>query len=175
MHQAVIAVLIILIAAFLIWGLPALYREKPRSLTPGHSADGSHTQRRFMAAAAPLPIGQDFGPQSQKEKHGGWHSHLHADPALEWYSWHDRFRKEKHGGWHSHLHADPTLEWYRKDGDDSARGGGKKPLKENYGEPPGLIRAVHRDELGFRGWSDMPGDYECNSASSVSAYVQRSA
>lgn len=66
---------------------------------------------------------------------------------------------------------------------ESMLGPGKLPAgpplitlhKEHYGEPPGLIRAVHRDELGFRGWADMPGDYEGNSASAVSAYVQRSA
>ena len=45
-------------------------------------------------------------------------------------------------------------------------------LKENYGEPPGLVRSL---DLGSRGWSDMPGDYEGNSASSVSAYILRSA
>lgn len=69
--------------------------------------------------------------------------------------------KETHGGWSNHLHADPSLQWYRK--------------KENYGDPPGMIRAVHQDELGFRGWADMPGDYEGSSASAVSAYAERSA
>lgn len=48
-------------------------------------------------------------------------------------------------------------------------------VKERYGEPPGMLRAVHRDELGFRGWADMPGDYEGSSASAVSAYIERSA
>jgi hypothetical protein len=47
--------------------------------------------------------------------------------------------------------------------------------KERYGEPPGFRRAVHHDELGFRGWADMPGDYEGSSASAVSAYMMRSA
>ncbi len=51
----------------------------------------------------------------------------------------------------------------------------EKPAKEGYGEPPGMIRAIHRDELGFRGWADMPGSYEGSSASSVSAYMMRSA
>ena len=51
----------------------------------------------------------------------------------------------------------------------------EKPAKEGYGEPPGMIRAIHRDELGFRGWADMPGSYEGSSASSISAYMLRSA
>lgn len=47
--------------------------------------------------------------------------------------------------------------------------------KENYGEPPGTLRAVHRDELGYRGWADAPGGYEGSTASALSAYVMRSA
>jgi hypothetical protein len=38
-----------------------------------------------------------------------------------------------------------------------------------------MIRAVHQDELGFRGGADMPGDYEGSSASAISADMQRSA
>ncbi len=48
-------------------------------------------------------------------------------------------------------------------------------LKEKYGEPPGFARVLDHKDLGHRGWSDMPGDYEGNSASSVSAYIMRSA
>ena len=51
----------------------------------------------------------------------------------------------------------------------------RAPHREHYGEPPGMIRAVHRNELGFRGWADMPGDYEGSSAGALSAYVERSA
>lgn len=51
----------------------------------------------------------------------------------------------------------------------------RAPKKERYGEPPGGIRAVHHNELGYRGWSDNPGDYEGSSASALSAYVDRSA
>ncbi len=47
--------------------------------------------------------------------------------------------------------------------------------KEHYGEPPGDLRAVHHDELGFRGWADMPGEYEGTSASALSAFIERSA
>lgn len=47
--------------------------------------------------------------------------------------------------------------------------------KEGYGEPPGNLRAVHRDELGYRGWADAPGSYEGSSASAVSAFAMRSA
>lgn len=74
---------------------------------------------------------------------------------------------ENYGSWNHHLHASPSLEWY---GAESFT-----PRKEHYGEPPGMIRGIHQDELGFRGWSDMPGDYEGSSASAVSAYIQRSA
>jgi hypothetical protein len=47
-----------------------------------------------------------------------------------------------------------------------------KTLKEQYGEPPGLLRSLNHKDLG---WSDMPGDFEGNSASSVSAHTLRSA
>lgn len=49
------------------------------------------------------------------------------------------------------------------------------PRKEHYGEPPGNLRAIHHDELGFRGWADMPGEYEGSSASALSAFIERSA
>ena len=80
--------------------------------------------------------------------------------------------RETYSGWNYHLDASPALHWYTDSAKAAAKKGGKK---ENYGEPPGLIRAVHQDELGFRGWSDMPGDYEGSSASAVSAYAMRSA
>lgn len=51
----------------------------------------------------------------------------------------------------------------------------RQAFKEKYGEPPGLDRSLDHKDLGSRGWSDAPGDYEGNSASSVSAYVLRSA
>jgi hypothetical protein len=44
--------------------------------------------------------------------------------------------------------------------------------KEGYGPPPGLRPAVRLCELGFRGWPDMPKEYEGNTASSVSAYAE---
>lgn len=47
--------------------------------------------------------------------------------------------------------------------------------REQYGEPPGLLRAVHHDELGFRGWADMPGEFEGNSVSALLAHVERNA
>jgi hypothetical protein len=123
----------------------------------------------------------DFGPESTdpkaKETHGGWSQHLQSSPAREWYApggQYSQSRKEGHGGWSQHLHASPALEWYAPGGQYAARErfGGRK---EKYGEPPGMLRAVHQDELGFRGWADMPGDFEGSSASAVSAYVQRSA
>jgi hypothetical protein len=52
---------------------------------------------------------------------------------------------------------------------------GRSGYREHYGEPPGMIRAVHQDELGYRGWADNPGDFEGSSASALSAYVDRSA
>lgn len=47
--------------------------------------------------------------------------------------------------------------------------------KDHYGNPPGMIRSLHQDELGYRGWADNPGDFEGSSASSVSGYIERSA
>jgi hypothetical protein len=47
-----------------------------------------------------------------------------------------------------------------------------KGLKERYGEPPGLLRSLDHKDLR---WPDMPGDFEGNSASSVSAHILRSA
>jgi hypothetical protein len=67
------------------------------------------------------------------------------------------------------LWAYPLL---RRERPGAAAGGGNK---ENYGEPPGTLRAVHRDELGYRGWADAPGDFEGSTASALSAYVMRSA
>lgn len=32
----------------------------------------------------------------------------------------------------------------------------KQKQKENYGEPPGTVRALDADELGQRGWADSP-------------------
>lgn len=121
--------------------------------------------------------------RSRKEEHGGWQHHLHADPALEWWGPQGQLtraaaanKKETHGGWRQHLHADPALEWWGPQGQlTRADAKNRSSKKEHYGEPPGMIRAVHHDELGFRGWADMPGDYEGSSASSVSAYMQRSA
>ena len=106
--EAMVIVLVILILiAFVLWGIPLLRREKP-----------NQAEHLF-------------------ERHGGprYHVPVFAPDA-------GRLRKR---------------------------------LKENYGEPPGLIRAVHRDELGFRGWSDMPGDYEGSTASAMSAFIDRSA
>jgi hypothetical protein len=47
-----------------------------------------------------------------------------------------------------------------------------KALKERYGEPPGLLRSLDYKDLG---WPGMPGNFEGNSASSVSAHILRSA
>jgi len=47
--------------------------------------------------------------------------------------------------------------------------------KERYGAPPGMVRAIHHDELGYRGWADAPGDYEANTASAISHAIMRSA
>ena len=58
--------------------------------------------------------------------------------------------------------------------------------KETYGEPPGMVRAAHWDELGYRGWAGVGdrgtgfGDrralvYEANTASSISHMIERSA
>lgn len=82
--------------------------------------------------------------------------------------------KDSYGGVSGHLHADPSLRWYAPGGQlDNGHGNGGH--REHYGGPPGMMRAVHHDELGFRGWADMPGDYEGSSASSVSGYAHRSA
>lgn len=120
---------------------------------------------------------------SRKEEHGGWQHHLNADPSLEWWGPQGQLTraagknatKEAHGGWQHHLNADPTLEWWGPRGQLTRATSKNATKKEHYGEPPGMIRAVHQDELGFRGWADMPGDYEGSSAASVSAYIQRSA
>ena len=116
------------------------------------------------------------GMAGRQETHGTSTNHLDASPSLEWYNWHDRFRKEGHGGWRHHLDASPSLQWFGPGGQyenpHKDTFGGRK---ERYGEPPGMLRAVHQDELGFRGWADMPGDYEGSSASAISAYMMRSA
>lgn len=224
----IIMLIVIVVVAVIFWGIPMLKREKPTAggtlvVTPplppgsagGYGPYGPGTSKMaFVAASAPLPLDQDFGPQStaagkggfaggRAEHHGASTNHLgaapslewydghdrhegmagraehllDASPSLEWYGWHDRFRKEGHGGWRHHLHASPSLEWYGPGGQLAAPhtdsfGG---PRKERYGEPPGMLRAVHQDELGFRGWADMPGDFEGSSASAISAYMQRSA
>lgn len=170
----------------------------PPGSAGGYGPYGPGTSKMAsIAASASLPLDQDFGPQStaaatrsargfaggRAEHHGTGSNHLDASPSLEWYGWHDRFRKEGHGGWRHHLDASPSLEWYGPGGQletpsapvHASVDGFSGSRKERYGEPPGMIRAVHHDELGFRGWADMPGDYEGSSASAVSAYMQRSA
>lgn len=47
--------------------------------------------------------------------------------------------------------------------------------REKYGAPPGMVRAIHHDELGYRGWADAPGDYQANTASAISHMIMRSA
>lgn len=179
---AVIIMLVILVAiAGVFWGVPMLKREKPSkggSLVaappppPGSagSYDPKTSEMAFIAASAPLPLDQDFGPQSTAaatRSAGGFAGG----------------RAEHHGGWRNHLDASPSLEWYGPGGQPESPlapmrasvDGFSGSRKERYGEPPGMIRAVHQDELGFRGWADMPGDYEGSSASAISAYMQRSA
>jgi hypothetical protein len=53
-----------------------------------------------------------------------------------------------------------------------ARGG---PLREGYGPPPGMRRALHHEELGDRGWPSYPYEYTANTASSISHMIERSA
>lgn len=163
---------ILVVIAVIFWGLPVLKREKP-------SKGGS-------LAASPAPPPGSAGGRRRfasgcREHHGTSTNHLDAPPSLEWY-WHDRRQDaregmaghaEHHGGRRHHLHASPNLEWYGPGGQHENRH--KDVRKERYGEPPGMLRAVHQDELGFRGWADMPGDYEGSSASAISAYIQRSA
>ena len=46
---------------------------------------------------------------------------------------------------------------------------------EHYGGPPGRRRGLGFRELGFRGWADMPGEYQGNTASAPSQYIMTSA
>lgn len=201
----IVMLVILIVVAFVFWGIPFITRERPQPT----AAASRPSRGNFLAAATPLPLDTKpepplGGTDQAKEHYGGWNHHLHSDPSLEWYGWHDRFRKEGHGGWNHHIDASPSLEWYSYGqpsgdplADDFGGGVGDTALsiepfaaraegfdarsenfaarKEKYGEPPGMIRAVHQDELGFRGWADMPGDFEGSSASAVSAYIQRSA
>ena len=48
-------------------------------------------------------------------------------------------------------------------------------IREHYGPPPGVYRAITPEELGPRGWTGMPYEYEANTASSISHMIERSA
>ena len=48
-------------------------------------------------------------------------------------------------------------------------------VREHYGPPPGVYRALGLYELGDRGWTDYPYEYEANTASSISHMIERSA
>lgn len=49
------------------------------------------------------------------------------------------------------------------------------PAREGYGQPPGNVRAITHDELGYRGWADAPPAYQGRTASSTSHVIERSA
>jgi len=129
--------LILLVAAFGLWGVPLLTRERPPPTSTLSCGSGG-------SCGAPRVAGRaDAAAPSAKDQEGAAdHSDAPRD-SLEWLDY------------HASLQAPPT--------------------KENYGEPPGLLRAVHRDELGPRGWPDMPPEYEGSSASALSAFMERSA
>jgi hypothetical protein len=56
---------------------------------------------------------------------------------------------------------------------------GQEGRREAYGPPPGMARAIDSHELpylyGERGWANMPREYEANTASSISHFIERSA
>ena len=52
---------------------------------------------------------------------------------------------------------------------------GARPRAEHYGPPPGMRRALDPLELPDRGYVEFPREYEANTASSISALIERSA
>jgi hypothetical protein len=62
--------------------------------------------------------------------------------------------------------------WGREQPTEAKEGAG---IREHYGPPPGVYRAITPEELGPRGWTDMPYEYEANTASSISHMIERSA
>lgn len=52
---------------------------------------------------------------------------------------------------------------------------GAQPRAEHYGPPPGMRRALDPLELPDRGYVEFPREYEANTASSISALIERSA
>jgi len=48
-------------------------------------------------------------------------------------------------------------------------------VREHYGPPPGVYRALNPSELGDRGWPSWPLEYNANTASSISHMIERSA
>jgi hypothetical protein len=52
----------------------------------------------------------------------------------------------------------------------------KRPhVREHYGPPPGMYRALSHEELDSRGWPEYPLEYTANTASSISHLIERSA
>jgi hypothetical protein len=55
----------------------------------------------------------------------------------------------------------------------------KRKIREGYGGPPGMARALSHNELpylyGDRGWANIDRAYEGNTASSMSQFQERSA
>jgi hypothetical protein len=54
---------------------------------------------------------------------------------------------------------------------ERAKGG----VREGYGPPPGMYRALSPEELPDRGWPEYPYEYSGTSAASVSHMIERSA
>ena len=179
-----LVILVVLATAF--WGVPYAWREKPSGAGPAAEKE-THGGWRYHV---PVPLADD---REHREHHGGWRYHVPV-PLTDDREPADGVEGIRHAGPQYHTH--PVSDYMMREPlgcvnhpvnvalpesgfpvGHPAREAFSSPgsTKEHYGEPPGMIRAVHRDELGFRGWSDMPGDYEGSSASALSAYVDRSA
>lgn len=74
--------------------------------------------------------------------------------------------------------ADPSIEGYHGGTLEEVQRPGTG-RREGYGGPPGMARAIDHKELpylyGDRGWADFPREYEGNTASSMSQFIERSA
>lgn len=53
---------------------------------------------------------------------------------------------------------------------------GGEPMRERYGPPPGMHRALdHRELSGDRGWVGLPEEYMATTAGAISGLIERSA
>jgi hypothetical protein len=74
----------------------------------------------------------------------------------------------------------PLLLWrekpHKSSGGPPYPSGANTPrLREHYGPPPGMYRAISHEELPNRGWPEFPLEYTGNSVSALSHMIERSA